>query len=85
MTYDTIVLGAHEEDSNADGVDGNQSNNSDHQAGAAYVFVRNGTNWSQQAYLKASNTGGPSSGDSDGDNFGASLAISGDTIVVGAH
>ena len=26
-------------------------------AGAAYVFVRNGNTWSQQAYLKASNTG----------------------------
>jgi hypothetical protein len=24
-------------------------------AGAAYVFVRSGTTWSQQAYLKASN------------------------------
>jgi hypothetical protein len=26
-------------------------------AGAAYVFVRNGTTWSQQAFLKASNPG----------------------------
>ena len=26
-------------------------------AGAAYVFVRSGGLWSQQAYLKASNTG----------------------------
>ena len=33
-------------------------------AGAAYVFVRSGTSWSQEAYLKASNT------DRDGDNFG---------------
>src|SRR6185436_3227517 len=44
-------------------------------AGAAYVFVRNGTNWSQQAYLKASNTGA-------NDVFGFSVAVSGDTIVV---
>jgi len=74
---DTIVAGTWEEDSNATGVNGNQFNNSSEEAGAAYVFVRNGTNWSQQAYLKASNTGG-------GDWFGASVAVSGDTIVVGA-
>ena len=45
------------EDSNATGVNGNQNNNSAQDTGAAYVFVRNGTNWTQQAYLKASNTG----------------------------
>ena len=32
----------------------------------------------QQAYLKASNTGA-------GDHFGISVAVSGDTVVVGAH
>ena len=47
-------------------------------AGAAYVFVRSGTTWSQQAYLKASNTGA-------GDQFGCSVAVSGDTVVVGAR
>jgi hypothetical protein len=46
-------------------------------AGAAYVFVRSGTTWSQQAYLKASNAGA-------GDHFGCSVAISGETVVVGA-
>src|SRR6185436_14815397 len=46
-------------------------------AGTAYVFVRHGTNWTLQASLKASN------GDSN-DWFGYSVAISGDTIVVGA-
>jgi hypothetical protein len=47
------------------------------QTGAAYVFVRSGTAWSQQAKLTAS----------DGvsfDRFGASVAISGATVVVGA-
>ena len=34
----------------------------------------------QQAYLKASNNGGPSE-----DNFGNSVAVSGDTVVVGAN
>ena len=65
------------EASNATGVNGNQSDNSAADSGAAYVFVRNGTNWSQQAYLKASNTGAS-------DKFGCSVAVSGDTVVVGA-
>lgn len=73
----TIVVGAHEEPSNATGVNGNQADTSAYQAGAAYVFVRNGNTWSQQAYLKASNTG-------TGDRFGEWAAVSGDTIVVGA-
>ncbi len=42
------------------------------------VFVREGGSWSQQAYLKASNAG-------EGDNFGYDLAISDNTIVVGAN
>ncbi|MBL8842417.1 MAG: FG-GAP repeat protein [Planctomycetes bacterium] len=75
---DTVVVGAYLEDSNATGVNGNQSNNSAFAAGAAYVFVRSGGSWSQQAYLKASNTDA-------GDFFGYAVAISGDTIVVGAY
>jgi hypothetical protein len=77
ISGDTVVVGAPQEDSNATGVNGDQSNNSASVAGAAYVFVRNGTTWSQQAYLKASNTG-------VGDMFGSSVSISNDTIVVGA-
>jgi drug/metabolite transporter superfamily protein YnfA len=72
---DTLVIGARYEASAATGVDGDQGDNSAPQAGAAYVFVRSGTTWSQQAYLKASNTDA-------GDEFGANVAISGDTIVV---
>jgi len=79
ISGDTILIGALGEDSNATGVNGNQANNSAPDSGAAYVFVREGTNWTQQAYLKASNSGA-------GDNFGAfSVSISGDTIVVGAQ
>src|SRR5947207_2564103 len=55
ISGDTMVVGAHDEDSNATGVNGNQSNNSASNSGAAYVFERIGTNWTQQAYLKASN------------------------------
>ncbi|MEZ5352868.1 MAG: BACON domain-containing carbohydrate-binding protein [Bryobacteraceae bacterium] len=77
VSGDTVVIGAPLEDSNATGVNGDQTNNSLNSAGAAYVFVRNHGLWSQQAYLKASNTGA-------NDWFGSSVAVSGDTVVVGA-
>jgi len=75
---DTIVVGAHLEDSNATGVDGDGANNAIDNSGAAYVFARVGTTWSQQAYLKS-----PSGGVDD--NFGISVGVSGDTVIVGAH
>src|SRR6185503_5400786 len=81
ISGDTAVVGARFESSNAAGVNGDQSDNSALQSGAAYVFVRNGTNWIQQAYLKASNPGGPLPGEEYGDAFGWSVAISGDTVV----
>lgn len=77
ISGDTLVVGAPQEDSDAEGVNGDQVNNNALDSGAVYVFVRNGTSWSQQAYLKAINTGA-------GDGFGSSVAISGDTLVVGA-
>jgi len=77
VSGDTVVVGAAGERSSATGVDGNQADNSAFHAGAAYVFVRSGGVWSQQAYLKASNTGAS-------DLFGLSVAVSGDTVVVGA-
>jgi hypothetical protein len=77
VSGDTIVIGAQTEDSSATGVNGNAADNIATNAGAAYVFVRSGTTWTQQAYLKASNTNGF-------DSFGDSVAIDGDTIVVGA-
>jgi len=77
ISGDTIVVGANWEDSAAPGVNGNQADNSATNAGAVYVFVRQGGVWSQQAYLKASNPGSQ-------DRFGEHVSISGDTIVVGA-
>jgi hypothetical protein len=77
VSGDTVVVGAQSEHSAATGVNGNQADNSADGAGAAYVFVRSGGTWSQQAYLKASNT-------DENDAFGGSVAVSGDTIVVGA-
>jgi hypothetical protein len=75
VSGDTVVVGAIWEDSNAIGVNGNGNNNNGFDSGAAYVFVRSGTNWSQQAYLKASNTAAE-------DYFGYDVGVSGDTVVA---
>jgi trimeric autotransporter adhesin len=84
----TMAIAAHWEASGATGVNGNQNDNSIPQSGAVYVFTRNGTTWTQQAYIKASNTGKAGEGQlaGDGDQFGFSLALSGDgnTLAVGA-
>jgi hypothetical protein len=75
---DTIAVGAWGEDSAATGINGNQGDNSALTAGAAYIFRNNGTSWSQEAYIKASNA-------EAGDNFGWSLGLAGDNLVVGAY
>ncbi len=46
--------------------------------GSAYVFTRSGTTWSQQAELTAADSAG------NRDQFGYSVSVSGDTVVVGA-
>lgn len=74
---DTLVVGAFSESSNATGVDGNQADDSLTRAGAAYVFRRSGTTWTQEAYLKASNT-------DLNDVFGSAIDVLGDTIAIGA-
>jgi hypothetical protein len=75
----TLAVSAVGEDSNATGINGNAADNSAAGAGATYVFVRDQGMWSQQAYIKASNT------DVE-DRFGDHIALSsdGDTLVVGA-
>ncbi len=77
ISGDVVVVGAAYEDSSARGVDGDQSDDSLDLAGAAYVYLREGSAWRQWAYLKASNTG-------EYDNFGSSVAVSGGLLVVGA-
>ena len=67
VSGDTAVVGAGWAD-----VDGKADQ------GSAYVFVRTGTTWSQQAKL--------TSGDgAAGQNFGYSVAIAGDTVAIGAR
>jgi FG-GAP repeat len=75
----TLAVGAYLENSKASGVNGNQADTSLDSSGAVYVFTRAGANWSQQAYVKASNP-------SEGDQFGFSVGLSGDgnTLAVGA-
>ncbi len=67
----TLAVGANAEDSNATGINGNQQDNSMQSAGAAYIFVRNGVAWTQQAYVKAPNT-------APNVQFGYSVALSAD-------
>ena len=65
LDRNTAIIGAHGRDQN--GID----------SGAAYIFVRSGTVWIQQAKLA------PTDG-LEGDRFGFSAAISGDTAIIGA-
>ncbi|HEY1557261.1 MAG TPA: hypothetical protein VGF94_20635 [Kofleriaceae bacterium] len=51
-----LAVGARGEASDAAGLGGDQVDNSDVGAGAAYVFHRAGTQWSQDEYVKPSNT-----------------------------
>ena len=74
---DTLVATALREDSAATIVNGDQADNTAPNAGAAYVFVRTGTNWTQEAYLKPAHI-------EAGDFVGFDAAISGDTVVIGS-
>ena len=65
ISGDTIVVGASYAEPNG------------FRSGAAYVFTRTGTVWSQQAKLV-------SSANALGDQFGNAVAISGETALVGA-
>ena len=69
---DTIVIGAPGDDYTVDSTTYTD-------AGSAYVFTRDASGaWSQAAKLTASDA-------ADNDEFGKSVAVNGDTIVIGAH
>jgi FG-GAP repeat protein len=76
----TLAVGAQGEGSAATGINGNREDNSAADAGAAYVFVRRGSTWTQEAYVKASNA-------QAGDRFGFSITLSadGNTMAVGSY
>ncbi len=73
----TLAVGATEERGNAVGLNGPFENT--FAAGGAYVFSRDGGAWTEQAYVKASNT-------DNNDGFGTSVALAadGETLAVGA-
>lgn len=77
ISGDLLAVSSISEASNAQGANGDQNNNSLPAAGAVYVFVRENGQWHQDAYLKAINPG-------INDHFGNSIALSGNTLVVGA-
>ena len=69
INVDAVVVGAHKHDANS---------NSD--AGAAYIFARNSNSgkWGDGEKLTSSNSDA-------GDGFGRSVAVDGETIVIGAY
>ncbi len=77
LSGDLLAVGATGESSSATGINGAQADDSMSESGAVYVLSRSGSVWSQQAYVKASNTGTLEA-------FGYAVAISGDTVAVGA-
>ena len=81
LSGDTLAVGAPLEDSNQTTITngaGASANNSVNYPGAVYVYRRSGVNWAQEAYVKAANAGAA-------DQFGQSVALSGDTLAVGAQ
>ena len=72
---DTLAIAAVSEDSAATGVNQDGAHDSAGGSGAVYVFRRAGATWSQQAYVKPSNTDAQ-------DGFGWATALSGDGTVL---
>jgi len=70
ISGDYAVVGAYGGDDDAD--------DAGERSGSAYIFKRDGTAWTEQAKITASDGAA-------GDHFGYSVAISGDYAVVGAY
>lgn len=74
-----LVVGAPDEASSSQGLDGDVQLNDASTAGAVYLFTDVEGTWQQTEYIKSRNTDA-------GDGFGSTIAISGDgnTLIVGA-
>ena len=74
-----LAVGAVNDSSGATGIDGDSTDTSASKSGAVYVFATDGSDWMQQAYIKASNA-------EKNDRFGVSLSLSSDGtfLAVGA-
>lgn len=79
VSGDVVAVGAPLEDSAATGINGDPNNNTLDAAGAVYVFRRVSGTWTQEAYVKHF-----SNAITEGSKCGASLALRGETLIVGA-
>ena len=75
----TLAVGTRFEHGASTGINGDQNAHISTFSGATYLFRFSGGKWSQQAYIKASNTG-------EGDDFGNVLSLSddGNSLAVAA-
>ncbi|MFT7668397.1 MAG: hypothetical protein ACI8X5_001089 [Planctomycetota bacterium] len=77
LSGDTLAVGAVGEGGQSTGVNGDESFQLPWKAGAAYIYRRAGTTWTQEAYVKALNT-------ATMNHFGWDVATSGTLAAVGA-
>ena len=75
MDGNTIVVGASGDRNTVDGAEAS--------TGSAYVFTKPNTGWTNSAGTETAKL--TASDGADSDQFGRSVAVDGDTIVVGAH
>lgn len=75
LWQDTLAVGAPDEDSDSTGINGPQSNDDATDSGAVYLFQRNADEWTQTAYVKASDA-------ADNRHFGSRVALYEDRMAV---
>jgi hypothetical protein len=75
----TLAVGAYSENEERTGINPADTERTALESGAVYVYVRNNNAWTEQAYIKASNT-------AKSNEFGGAIDLSsdGNTLVVGA-
>ncbi len=75
-----LLVGAEYEDGEGRGLGGDESTDGSYDSGAAFLFHRTGSTWTQELYIKASNA-------DPRDVFGSALAMSGDglALLIGAE
>lgn len=77
LSGDTALIGAYRDNSGTTGID-STPDLAARESGAAFVFVREGTRWTQQAYLKPHHTVA-------GSRFGFHVSLDGSMAVIGAY
>ncbi|MEY4064499.1 MAG: putative signal peptide protein, partial [Pseudomonadota bacterium] len=80
LSENSLAVGTYSESSNQTFISNSATASADNSAfnsGTVYVYRRSASGWAQEAYIKASNNG-------QNDNFGYAVALSGDTLAVGA-